>query len=240
MEGVEKLLSGLQLHPIADHFSISLLTVAILFDLVASVFPARAWLRNTALSLMILGALSAAASYSTGDMEVDRIWKKLSPEAQAYFKGDPELLGHGALGYYLMFVFGGLGLWRILTALFDFMAGTRGIYLLACLIALGLLFYQGHTGGELVYHYGVGTGAMAAGASPQPTALQVPPTTIPTVFVPIPTPAAGSTSSALTLPPAAKSVAPATGATPTAAPPSAGRAPAAIGTPAADSTPAAL
>ena len=63
MENFEKLLGGMQLHPVADHYTVALLSVAILIDLVASMFPTRAWIRNTALTLMILGALAAAASY---------------------------------------------------------------------------------------------------------------------------------------------------------------------------------
>jgi uncharacterized membrane protein len=210
MEGVEKLLVTWQLHPVADHFTIALLAVAVLIDLVASVFPSRLWMRATALTLMILGALAAGASYATGDMEADRVWDMMSPAAQQYFKGSPHFLGHGALGYYLTIVFAGLAVWRILTA-FNFMAGTRGLYLLVAFVSLGFLFYQGHTGGELVYLYGVGTGAMAANALPtaQPTA-QVPATPIPTVYVPEPvaTPApivtpAPAPSAAATIAPAA-------------------------------------
>jgi uncharacterized membrane protein len=194
MEDLERLLQRWQLHPVADHFTIALLTAAIIFDLVASIFPARAWLRHSALTLMIVGALAAAASYSTGDMEADRVWKMMPPAAQDYFKGGSAsflrpLLGHGTLGYALMFIFAALAIWRLLTALFNFMAGTRPVYIVAALIALILLLYQGHTGGQLVYDYGVGTGWMAPGASPTagpaPTAM---PTPVPTVYVPPPTP----------------------------------------------------
>ncbi|MFZ0887158.1 MAG: DUF2231 domain-containing protein, partial [Candidatus Binataceae bacterium] len=159
MEGVEQLISGWQLHPVADHFTIALLTIAILVDLVSSLQPERAWIRHMALTLMILGALAAAASYATGDMEADRVWKMMSAPAHDYFRGKDVrlfdgLLGHGALGYYLMFVFGVLAIWRILIAMFNFMAGSHGLYLLLAVIALILLLYQGHTGGELVYMYG--------------------------------------------------------------------------------------
>lgn len=205
IQGIEKALQGLQLHPVADHFTIALLTIAVLIDLVASLFPARAWLRNTALTLMVLGALAAAASFSTGDMESDRVWNMMSPDAKKYFKGaGVDFLGHGALGYYLMFVFGGLALWRILIALFNFMAGSRPLYLILAVTAMALLLYQGHTGGELVYSFGVGTGPMAAGMAPAAvptpgaaaTAVSAASATpVPTVFVP--TPEATSTPAAL-------------------------------------------
>ena len=60
------------LHPVADHFTIGLLIVGVLLDLIASLAPTRTWLRYTALMLMILGAFAAGASYFTGDMEADR------------------------------------------------------------------------------------------------------------------------------------------------------------------------
>jgi uncharacterized membrane protein len=210
MEDVEKLLSNLQLHPVADHFTIALITIAILADILASIIPARTWIRHMALTLMVLGAIAAAASYATGDIEVDRVWKMMSPAAREYFKGtSAALVGHGRLGYYLMFVFGLLALWRILLALFAFMAPSRPAYLIVGIVSVIVLLYQGHTGGELVYEYGVGTGAMEAGASPQalpatvhgPSMRAAPAASaaaapIPTVFVPsaAPTPAEAAPS----------------------------------------------
>ena len=215
MEAAEKLLQGLQLHPVADHFTVALLTVAILIDLVASLFPARGWLRSAALTLTILGALACVASFSTGDMEADRIWKMMSQDAQGYFKGSVGFLGHGKLGYYLMFVFGALAIWRILQSMLGFMAGTRGFYLLVAVISLGFLLYQGHTGGELVYVYGVGTGPMAAGASPAATSTpEVQPTPIPMVFVPTPAPSPLSSAAASAAATGVVTPSPAAGATP--------------------------
>jgi uncharacterized membrane protein len=189
MENFEKLLTGMQLHPVADHYTVALLTVAVVIDLIAAVFASRAWLRSTALTLMILGAIAAAASYATGDMEADRIWDMMSPEAHQYFKGNIHFLGHGALGYELMIAFGVLAIWRLLIAMFGFMQESRGLYLLAAAIAVGFLFYQGHTGGELVYRYGVGTGPMASGATPAPTPAPQEAAPLPTVYVPPETPA---------------------------------------------------
>jgi len=226
MENLEKLLSGMQLHPVADHYTVALLTVAVLIDLAASLFPSRDWLRNAALTLMIFGALAAAGSYWTGDLEADRVWDMMSPQAQQYFKGSVHFLGHGALGYYLMYVFAALALWRLLTALFGFMQGSRGLYLLVAVISVGFLFYQAHTGGQLVYRYGVGTGPMAAGATPLPTPAPQAATPIPTVFVPPPTPeAAIPTPVATPAPPGGSPASPSAGASP-----AAGAAPAARST----------
>jgi len=166
MEALENFLTRLQLHPVADHFTIAILTVAILSDLAARFAPQRLWIRKMALTLTIIGAAAAAASFLTGEAETDRVWDLLSPATKAFF--DPKgpitkYFGHGALGYELMIAFGVLAFWRILIGAFSFMENTHSIYLLAGLIALGLLFYQGKTGGELVYKYQVGTGSMESG-----------------------------------------------------------------------------
>jgi uncharacterized membrane protein len=166
MEAAEKFLTSLQLHPVADHFTIAILTVAILSDLAARFAPQRLWIGKMALTLTIIGATAAAASFLTGDAETDRVWDLLSPATKAFF--DPKgaitkYFGHGALGYELMIAFGVLAFWRILIGAFSFMENTHSVYLLAGLIALVLLFYQAKTGGELVYKYQVGTGSMEPG-----------------------------------------------------------------------------
>lgn len=199
MEALQSLLKSTQLHPVADHFTIALLIVGVLTDLVASLLPTREWLRRMALTLMILGAVSATASYFTGDAEADRIWDAMSQPAKDFFahKGTvTHFFGHGMLGMELMYFFGVLALWRIGIEAFNFMAGTRSIYLGLAVIATALLIYQAKTGGELVYHYGVGTGPMAVGATPlpsaSPTAAPIPPPSIsraPTPAAALPTPA---------------------------------------------------
>ena len=123
-----------------------------------------------------------------------------------------------------MFVFAVLAVWRILSALLGFVARTRGPYLVVAVVSLVLLIYQGHTGGVLVYAYGIGTGAMAPGAPPQPTAAPLFATPIPTVYVPPPTPEPAPTS--------APAPTPAPPPMPTAAPPPPAPPPAAAAPPA--------
>jgi uncharacterized membrane protein len=182
MDSVVKILQPYQLHPIVDHFSVALLFVAVLIDLIASAAPTRIWLRYTALLLMILGALAAGASYATGDMEADRIWNALGQPARDVLKT------HAELGEYLAITFGVLALWRILIQAFGFVAGTRPIYLIVAILAIGTLGYSAHLGGVLVYDYGAGTALMAAapvpseGASPAAEPSSAGP--IPTVSVP--------------------------------------------------------
>ncbi len=200
MDSVVKFLQPWQLHPVVDHFTIALLIVAVLIDLVASAAPTRIWIQYTALTLMILGALAAGSSYFTGGMEADRIWNALGPAAKDVLKT------HAELGEYLAIAFGILALWRILIQGFSFMAGSRTIYLIVALVAIVTLGYSGHLGGVLVYDYGAGTALMAAAPVPSEAASPSPapssPAALPTVSVPTPI----STSSAP--PPAAPSAFP--------------------------------
>ncbi len=178
MDAVVKILQPYQLHPVVDHFSIALLFVAVLIDLVASTAPNRIWLRYTAVLLMILGALAAGGSYLTGDMEADRIWNALGEPAREVLKR------HAELGEYLAITFGILAVWRIMIQAFGFMAGSRAIYLIVALLAIVALGYQGHLGGVLVYDYGAGTALMAAAPVPSEAAS---PASEPTSSQPLPT-----------------------------------------------------
>ena len=190
MENLENIIKQWQLHPVADHFTIALLVVALLVDLAALLFAQRLWLRYSALMLMIIGAACAAASYATGDLEADRIGQQVVGPAKIV------LANHAWWGFFLMCAFGVLALWRILIQAFTFMDATRQIYLALAVVAVGFLLYQGRLGGELVYTYGVGTGPMAAAplkspapayAQPAESASPSAPTSIPTVYVPPPT-----------------------------------------------------
>ena len=118
MDALVHFLQPLDLHPVADHFTIALLMVGVLIDLIASLFPVRAWLRYMALTLMILGALSAGSSYATGDLEAGRIWNALSDPAKAV------LHRHALLAEIAAVVFGVLALWRILIEGVSAFAGT--------------------------------------------------------------------------------------------------------------------
>jgi uncharacterized membrane protein len=200
MDSVVKFLQPWQLHPVVDHFTIGLLIVAVLIDLVASAAPTRIWLRYTALLLLILGALAAAASYFTGDMEADRIWNALGPPAKDVLKT------HAELGEYLAITFGILAVWRILIQGFGFMAGSRAIYLIVAVVAIVTLGYSGHLGGVLVYDYGAGTALMAAAPVPSQSASPSPAPgsseAIPMVSVPTPLATSTAPLPASTAPPA--------------------------------------
>ena len=199
MDSVVKFLQPFQLHPQVNHFSVALLIVAVLIDLIASLAPTRIWLRYTALTLMVLGALAAGASFLTGDMEADRIWNALGQPAKDVLKT------HAELGEYLAITFGVLAVWRILIQVAGFMAGSRAIYLIVAIVAIGVLSYQSHLGGVLVYDYGAGTALMASAPPPSETAspgagatsaTPLPMVSVPTpLATPIPPPVSGSPAS---------------------------------------------
>jgi uncharacterized membrane protein len=183
------ILKGWDLHPVVDHFTVSLLIVGVLIDLVASMAPTRTWLRYMALTLMILGAIAAGSSYFTGDMEADRVWQMMSAPAKGV------LHWHAMLGEYFAIVFGVLAVWRILIQAVGFFAGSRPLYLIAAMISAGVLIYIGHLGGQMVYTYGVGTLAAPSELPPQSSASatpEVPAASLPTVTVPSPTALAGT------------------------------------------------
>ena len=185
MEAILKLVQGLDLHPVVDHFTVALLIIAVLTDLVGSLLPTYKWIRYMALTLMVLGAIAAAASFETGSLEANRVWKHISPDAQHV------LHLHAEFGKYLAITFGVLAVWRIFLG---FVAGSRPLYLLIAVLACAALLYAVSLGGELVYNYGVGTALMspaAPGAEASPAASptpEVPTSALPTVSVPTPTP----------------------------------------------------
>jgi uncharacterized membrane protein len=171
---MDHLIATMHLHPIADHFTIALLTAAVLMDLAAAVsFGVRSeWssrlaerLARASLFPMALGALATVVSYFTGGLEADRLWDAMPPGAQALLftdSGPAQLFAHATLGRYLMYAFITLAAWRMLLEWIPRAGRLRPAYLLLATLAIAALLYQGKTGGELVYDYGAGTRATAA------------------------------------------------------------------------------
>lgn len=211
MQSLIDMLKAWQLHPVADHFTVALVLVAILIDLGGSLFSSRLWLRNMAATLIVFAAIAAFASNVTGGWEADRVWDSVNGP------GKDVLKRHAELGDYLPWIIGGLAVWRLGVQFLGFISGTRPLYLLAALAVGGVIIYQGHLGGELVYTYGVGTELLpspnaspsgAAAASPEATESAATP--IPTVYAPSATPtpeglapSPSMTSSPISSPPAA-------------------------------------
>ncbi len=236
MQGLLDTIQQWHIHPVADHFTVAILIVAVAADLVASLFSTRLWLRYAALALMVVGAGAAWGSNLTGGWEAHRVRDAVKAAGGLPYD---VLQRHVWLGDWLPWVFLVLVVWRIGVQLFGFMARTRALYLLAAVLAVIVLSYQGYLGGEMVYDYGVGT-ALFPGATPSPSPQAEatgPATPIPTVYVPTATvtPAAATPTAASSGAGATASAMPTAAAAPAATP---SAAPSASPQPSASPTPA--
>lgn len=183
MQALVETIKAWQPHPAVDHFTIALVIVGILTDLLASAMPSRSWPRTTALTLMVAGAAAAWGSKVSGGWEAGRVWDNVSAPALEILKR------HAFLGDWLPWAILALAIWRLGIQFAGFLAGSRALYLLVAIVAGSVMLYQGHLGAELVYEYGVGTALMptaASTASPEPSPVATPPQpeAIPTVFNP--------------------------------------------------------
>jgi uncharacterized membrane protein len=169
---MEILIAKYHLHPIVDHFTIALLAVGVLVDVVgygiATLFGRRSLsitkfadrLRDAAVVVLIPGAISAIFSRLTGENEADRVWDTISPAAQQILFSDTgfmQFLSHAVLGTYLMYAFVTLATWRVLLEMSTRLKRTQLVYLMVAMLAVCALLYQGKTGGELVYDHAAGT-----------------------------------------------------------------------------------
>jgi uncharacterized membrane protein len=169
---MEILIAKYHLHPIIDHFTIALLAMGVLVDVVGYVigilFDNRSprtkglgeRLSGAALVLLIPGAISAIFSRLTGESEAERVWDTISPAAQQILfsdTGSARFLSHAVLGTYLMYAFVALAAWRVLLEIWPTFKRTQPVYLVVAIVALCALLYQGKTGGELVYDHAAGT-----------------------------------------------------------------------------------
>ena len=127
MQSVIESLKAWQPHPFVDHFTVALILIGILTDLVASIFSARLWIRYMALTLMIAGAIGAVGSNVTGGWEAGRVWDSVNGA------GKTVLERHAWWGDVLPWVFGGLALWRLGVQSVGFIAASRPIYLLVAI-----------------------------------------------------------------------------------------------------------
>lgn len=186
MQGILATIQQWHIHPFVDHFTVAILILAVVTDLLASLFSTRLWLRYAALAMIIVAAGAAWGSSVTGGWEADKVWKAVKANggpAFAILQRHAEL-GEDILPWAVLV----LAVWRIGIQFLGFMAGSRALYLLLAVLALIAVSYQGYLGGEMVYDYGVGTALFPAGTpSPSPAAVETPSgpvTPIPTVFVP--------------------------------------------------------
>lgn len=217
MQALVETIKAWQLHPVVDHFTVALVIISILVDLCGSLMASRTWPRTTALTLMVVGAAAAWGSKLTGGWEAGRVWHNVAEPALDVLKR------HAELGDYLPWAILVLAVWRLGIQFFGFLMGSRPIYLMVAAIAGGVIIYQGHLGGELVYDYGVGTALMPAATSTEspeasPAATPAEASPIPTVFNPSASPTPEVQASPAASASASAAAAPSPSATPAASP----------------------
>ncbi|MEB2787215.1 DUF2231 domain-containing protein [Algoriphagus persicinus] len=137
------------IHPLIIHFPIALWLAAVFFDLI-SLISKDAWIRNTAMALYGLGALSAYAAFLSGDQAIDMV--------TIPFQGEVTASNHSDWGSYTLYFFiaytivRGVIFWKQwdkkkIVAIVLFILGTIGT---------GMVAKTADLGGKLVYKYGVG------------------------------------------------------------------------------------
>ncbi len=147
---LETLFPGVQhlqnIHPLVVHFPIAFLVGAALFYLLAWIFP-RTSLATTAFSLLILGAISAAAAVGTGLYAEEGVMVSRSVRAHL-------LETHEALMITTLSLSVALTVWAVAARPFP----TKKRYLFA-LVLLGMLIvvaFGADYGARMVYDYNAG------------------------------------------------------------------------------------
>jgi len=137
------------LHPAVIHFPIALSLVGVLLDLLARHRRARS-LEPAGLVLMLLAAAGAIVAVLTGSAAHD---EAVVPQAAAAL-----VARHEELGEIAMWALIAVAAARIALAVKGWFHGAAAwAYLLAAAVVAGLVSYQGHLGGQIVFRHGVGT-----------------------------------------------------------------------------------
>ena len=162
---------NLPLHPILVHFPIALLLAGLGVDL-GSLLLKSEWLGRTALLLLILGSLGAAAAVWSGSVQEGLILR--TPAI------DRTLDTHEESGEITMWLFLGLSAARAgLTWRRRLTPWARWILFVLWIGGAGLLVRTAYYGGRMVYEHGAGVVAPARAALSQPATDPGPETTPP-------------------------------------------------------------
>jgi uncharacterized membrane protein len=145
-------------HPMLVHFPIVLFPLAVGLQLLVLLrggdLAANACLANTALAMLVLGAVAAVAAAFFGDVALD--------QAVALGFAAAPLETHATLGISTMSAMIALSAVHLATRWFHGrLSGARGWLMLAVAVAgVGLLIVTAYFGGDLVYGLGVNVQAV--------------------------------------------------------------------------------
>ncbi|NPA54048.1 MAG: DUF2231 domain-containing protein [Aquificae bacterium] len=138
-----------EFHPPVVHFAIALTIAGVLFDTAGFILRKES-LKHAGFWTFIFGVIAVWGAVITGHGAEELVEK--------FVKGTPgeELLEkHEEIGEVLPWVLTVLGLFRTYI-FFKEKASLFIIYIIAGLIAIGVIGYQGRIGGKMVYEYGIG------------------------------------------------------------------------------------
>jgi uncharacterized membrane protein len=150
---IETLLPGLQhlqnIHPLVVHFPIALLMSAALFYALAWVFR-KDTLTVTALTLLILGALSACVAAGTGLYAEDGVMVSFSVREHLLEHHEQLMLATTGLSI-------ALTIWAVIAR--PFPKKKRAIFILLFVMMLGIMTWGADYGARMVYDYNAGGNA---------------------------------------------------------------------------------
>jgi len=137
------------LHPAVIHFPIALAMVAVLVESLARI-PRWRVLESAAVLLIVLAALGSVAAVVTGNAAHD--------EAVIPAGAHDLVAQHEEVGEIAMWSLVALAVVRVVLAWSRrFVGAIPWAYLLLVAAASGVVGYNGHLGGRLVFDHGVGT-----------------------------------------------------------------------------------
>lgn len=148
-------------HPIIVHFTIALLSIAIITDFLYLISKKENFW-HFATYLLVLGTLSAVGAVLSGHQAEDSVL--LNPQTR------PMVDSHKLSGEITMWIFIALTTLRfVFIKLKKFGEPVKWIYYLLGLTAMVFLFRTGILGGEMVYIHGVGIPNQVKESTPKPS-----------------------------------------------------------------------
>jgi len=137
----------LLMHPAVVHFAISLPIILLLIEFINLIMKRKA-LSVTTVTIIVLIGLIFLTAFFTGRADAKEAFSLLNSDAQA------ELKFHKLFGIYLVYMTIVVLIFKIVSMSVKKTWATI-VYFLILIIFIGLTFFQGKEGGELVYEHGV-------------------------------------------------------------------------------------
>ncbi len=134
------------MHPVVDHFAISLPIIVLLLEII-NLFTKKRAIGVVSFFLLSLTVAVLGAAYLTGLVDGKEAFNFLSQT------GQEELKAHKLLGIYLMLASTAVLLFKLLSVMIS-RGMMKGLYLLLLIMLVVGILKQGKDGGELVYLHG--------------------------------------------------------------------------------------